>query len=73
MFGRSGQLAGLLGHMLQQSYEMHEGKWWLFTLGKPERPLEESEVKWHTERNHAPFVENGLTDATSEEWWADPS
>ena len=72
MFTDSSKLAGLIGNMLHQSYEIHEGIWWLFTLGKPARPLTEEEVRWHTERRHHPFVENGIKDATSEEWWAEP-
>lgn len=36
-----------IGQMLKQEYRQHEGRWWLFTLGKPARPLTADEVKEH--------------------------
>lgn len=31
--------------ILQQEYKMHKGRWWLWTLGKPARPLTDAEVE----------------------------
>ena len=64
-------MASLMGHSLQQTYQMHEAQWWLFTHGKPARPLEEDEIQWHRARNHAPFVEGGVT-PDSPDWWKEP-
>jgi hypothetical protein len=33
-----------IGRMLRQEYRLHEGQWWLFTLGKPARPLTPDEI-----------------------------
>ena len=33
--------------MLRQEYKMHQGAWWLWTLGKPARPLTDAEIKEH--------------------------
>jgi hypothetical protein len=61
-----------MGRMLQQEYRQHDGKWWLYTRGKPARELKADEVQWHLDRNHAPFVSGGVT-PNDAEWWNDPT
>ena len=40
-----------VAHLLQQKYVKHEdGVWWLWTLGRPIRPLTSTEVKEAQER-----------------------
>jgi hypothetical protein len=67
----SQQLAHVIGKALQQHYEQVNGAWWLFTMGKPARPLAQSEIDWHVARNHKPFVENGISE-DHPDWWKDP-
>lgn len=57
--------------ILRQSYEFIDGSWWLLTLGKPVRELSEEEVQWHIDRNHAPFIKDGI-DPDHKDWWKDP-
>lgn len=64
-------LASAIGFALRQSYEFVNGGWWLFTNSIPKRPLTESEVNWHKERNHKPFVSDGI-DKESPDWWQEP-
>lgn len=67
----AGQIASSIGFALDQTYEQHNGEWWLFTAGKPARALKPDEVKWHVERRHKPFVADGI-DKDNRMWWADP-
>jgi hypothetical protein len=62
----------VIGKALQQHYEQVNGAWWLFTMGKPARPLTQSEIDWHVARNHKPFVENGISE-DHPDWWKDPT
>jgi hypothetical protein len=39
------KLADGIGKALQQQYEKHKGRWWLWALGKPARPLTPQEIK----------------------------
>ena len=64
-------IASAFGFALQQSYALREGEWWLLTAGKPMRTLKADEVAWHVARNHAPFVDGGIT-PDSPDWWKDP-
>ena len=64
-------IAKIIGWGLGQEYHWHENKWWLFSLGKPSRPLEPDEVAWHVSRNHAPFVEGGI-EKDDPRWFDDP-
>ena len=38
------EVAFAMGKLLGQEYKLHEGAWWLFSLGKPARPLSDKEV-----------------------------
>jgi len=67
----AGELASIIGFALQQAYELVNGVWWLFTNAIPKRPMTESEVNWHKERNHKPFVSDGI-DKGHPDWWQDP-
>ena len=67
----SGNIAGGIGEALGQTYEKYHGDWWLFTAGKPMRPLKPDEIEWHVERRHKPFVEEGI-DKDDPRWWDDP-
>ena len=40
-------VAKALAVVLQQEYKMHKGRWWLWSLGKPARPLTDNEIKEH--------------------------
>ena len=40
-------MANEIGKALGQEYKMHEGHWWLWTLGKPARALTDEEIKYH--------------------------
>lgn len=62
------EAASAIGRMLKQEYRWHEGKWWLFTLGKPARELRQDEIDWHSIRGHAPFVKDGIT-PDDPRWW----
>jgi|GEM_PF-4697266 len=67
----AGNIASGIGAALGQTYEQHNGEWWLFTAGKPARQLKPDEVEWHVERNHKPFVQDGI-DKDDPRWWDDP-
>lgn len=64
-------IASSIGRILKQTYEKQNGEWWLFTAGQPVRPLSRDEVQWHVERNHKPFVQDGI-DNDDPRWWNDP-
>lgn len=38
-------IAKAMAIILQQEYKKHEGRWWLWTLGKPARPLTDAEIE----------------------------
>ena len=65
-------LATVMGAALGQTYERHDGGWWLFTAGKPVRALADDEVKWHVHRRHKPFVPDGVS-KDHPDWWKDPA
>ena len=64
------ECATFIGTMLNQSYQEHEGGWWLVTNGKRVRPLRPDEVEWHVKRKHAPFVPDGVW-PDDPRWWND--
>jgi hypothetical protein len=33
-----------MSNLLRQEYKIHEGEWWLWSLGEPRRPLSISEI-----------------------------
>jgi hypothetical protein len=66
--GLAQDIASGIGVMLQQSYEQHEGVWWLFAAGKPKRALKTDEVEWHVARQHKPFVPDGVSQ-DDPRWW----
>lgn len=65
------KLAMKIGRELQQTYELVDCKWWLFTRGKPAKELTADEVAWHMARNHHPFVPDGIT-TDHPDWWKLP-
>lgn len=65
------RFAWTMGKLLQQSYGVVDGRWWLHTRGAPIRPLEDHEVAWHVARGHAPFVAGGI-DVDDPRWFEDP-
>jgi hypothetical protein len=67
----AGSLATEIGNVLRQTYKYRNGKWWLFTAGRPMRELSQDEVEWHTRRKHFPFVANGIT-KDDPRWWDEP-
>lgn len=44
-------IAGLMAAVLQQEYRIHEGKWWLVSSGKLQRPLTLDEVIWNAKQD----------------------
>ena len=60
-----------IGELLRQTYEQHEGGWWLFADGKPKRVLRDYEIEWHAARRHKPFVPDGIS-SDDPHWWDDP-
>lgn len=38
------ETCSFMAGLLQQEYKKHDDAWWLFSLGKPARPLTESEI-----------------------------
>lgn len=46
--------ANFMADLLRQEYRLHEGAWWLFSLGKPARPLREDEIVEARERGQIP-------------------
>lgn len=64
-------VASGIGEALGQTYQRRGVEWWLCTLGVPARKLTPEEVKWHTERNHKPFVPEGI-EKSDPRWWDDP-
>lgn len=68
----SQNLAMRISRQLRQTYELVDGKWWLFTLGKPAKELTDDEVAWHVARKHLPFVPGGIK-TDHPDWWKDPS
>jgi len=40
-------IAKSMAIILQQEYKMHEGRWWLWSLGEPVRPLTDGEITEH--------------------------
>ncbi len=67
----AGVVAGSIGAALRQTYERHDGTWWLFTAGKPMRALAKDEIEWHMVRRHKPFIADGI-DSSDPRWWDDP-
>jgi hypothetical protein len=65
-------IAAGIGASLRQSYERHEGGWWLFNAGAPKRALTDEEVQWHVERKHQPFVPDGVA-KDDLRWWNEPT
>jgi len=43
----SRQIAHGMADLLCQEYKVHDGQWWLWTLGKPARPLTDIEITEH--------------------------
>lgn len=39
------EIADEMANFLRQEYKFHKGHWWLFTLGKPARPLLSYEIE----------------------------
>lgn len=67
----AGLVSGSIGVALRQTYEKVNGKWWLFSAGKPARELKDDEVEWHMLRRHKPFITDGI-DCDDPHWWDDP-
>jgi len=65
-------MATAMGFVFDQSYVLVSDQWWLFTRGEPMRVLTDDEVAWHVARNHAPFVEGGITPEHAD-WWKEPA
>lgn len=42
------EMCNFMGTALKQEYRLYENKWWLWTLGKPARPLTEEEINEHS-------------------------
>ena len=42
----SREVADEMAKLLRQEYKWHEDAWWLFTLGRPARPLTEDEIQY---------------------------
>lgn len=40
----SKEVCNLMADLLQQEYKLYQGQWWLWSLGKPARPLTDEEV-----------------------------
>jgi hypothetical protein len=64
-------IASGIGFYLKQEYKKVGEEWWLFTNGEKKRPLTKDEVMWHSERNHHPFIENGIG-KDHPDWWKNP-
>lgn len=43
-----------MADVLQQEYRIYRGRWWLYSLGSPRRPLTAKEINWHKERGNIP-------------------
>jgi len=39
------ELANDIARILRQEYKQVDGEWWLWSLGKPRRPLSEEEIE----------------------------
>lgn len=65
-------ICNAMGNLLNQSYVQKDGKWYLFNGEFLIRQLDEGEVEWHKDRNHYPFIENGIT-KDHPDWWKEPS
>lgn len=39
------EVADEMADLLQQEYKLLDGRWWLCSLGRPQRPLTEGEIK----------------------------
>lgn len=37
------EIANEIADLLQQEYKRHNGEWWLWALGEPQRPLSDAE------------------------------
>lgn len=48
------EIADRMAKLLRQEYRWHKGAWWLFTLGKPARPLTADEVIYAAGRGLIP-------------------
>lgn len=48
------ELADQMADLLQQEYKMVGPEWWLWTLGKPKRPLSEREIEYARGRGLIP-------------------
>lgn len=68
----SREIAIAMGNLLQQNYRLVDGKYWLFNADTPVSELTDEELQWHTARNHAPFVPNGIT-TDDPRWFDDPA
>ncbi len=44
------EIQNFMATLLQQEYRYYGGTWWLFSLGKPARPLTTEEIKEHRQR-----------------------
>jgi hypothetical protein len=66
------QIASGMGRLLNQSYRKNGENWWLYSGAHPSRILTPAEVSWHVERNHFPFVENGIK-SDHPDWWKEPA
>jgi hypothetical protein len=60
-----------IGRMLGQEYRLHDGRWHLYSLGQRQDALSDDEVQWHIDRNHAPFIDGGVT-TDDPRWWDEP-
>lgn len=44
------EIANDIARILRQEYKQVDGKWWLWSLGKPQRPLTDEEIEGAKQR-----------------------
>ena len=51
------EIANGVATFLRQEYQLVDGEWWLFSLGRPRRPLTDIEIKEAQKRGQIPLEE----------------